>query len=230
MSMIWVKFYPSDWLGGTRGMTASETGIYITLIAMMYERDGSVQDDTARLARICGSSPAAFKKALDVLIDEGKIQRADGLLTNERVSRELKNASELSAVQRDNVNSRWNKKRNEINDSDDTAVLPPKYDGNTYQKPDTRKKEDTSNDVANATTDLEWIWSVGIRHLTDRKVQERQARSAVGKWRKTERDRDIRRHIEAMVAAQVIDPVPWINARITAIAKQRDGPGVRVAV
>ena len=36
----WIKFYPSDWLAGTRGMSATEAGVYINLIAMMYESDG----------------------------------------------------------------------------------------------------------------------------------------------------------------------------------------------
>ena len=38
----WFKFYPSDWLGGTRGLTAEETGVYITMIAMMYEAGGGL--------------------------------------------------------------------------------------------------------------------------------------------------------------------------------------------
>lgn len=69
------QFYPSDWLAGTRGLTAAETGVYITLIAMMYEAEGPVSDDSKRLARLCGSTPAAFKKAIDGLVSTGKLTR-----------------------------------------------------------------------------------------------------------------------------------------------------------
>jgi len=78
--MPWVQFYPSDWLAGTRGMTASETGIYITLIATMYERCEPLTEDVGRLSRLCGASPSAFKNALNLLIEDGKIERVDGVL------------------------------------------------------------------------------------------------------------------------------------------------------
>lgn len=69
----WIRFFPSDWLAGTRGMTAAETGIYITLIAMMYERGEPIPNDTRRLARLCGTTTASFTKALDRFITEQRI-------------------------------------------------------------------------------------------------------------------------------------------------------------
>ncbi len=55
MSIIHVAFYPSDWLAGTRGLSDAETGVYITLIARMYEMAGPIERDDNRLARLCGS-------------------------------------------------------------------------------------------------------------------------------------------------------------------------------
>ncbi len=69
--MPWVRFFPSDWLGGTRGMGAAETGIYITLVATMYERCEPIPEDHKRLSRLCGASNSAFKKALEDLVSEG---------------------------------------------------------------------------------------------------------------------------------------------------------------
>ena len=90
----WVKFYPSDWLAGTRGMSALETGVYITLIATMYEKQAPIKEDTGRLARVCGASNSAFKKALAVLVYEGKIARTNGLLCNHREGRETETRAE----------------------------------------------------------------------------------------------------------------------------------------
>jgi hypothetical protein len=61
-------------------MTAAETGIYITLIALMYERREPLPSDTERLARMCGASKREFSAALKALIDDGKITIVDGAL------------------------------------------------------------------------------------------------------------------------------------------------------
>ena len=77
-----VSFYPSDWLAGTRGMTAAQMGVYITLIAMMYERAGPIRcDDMAKLARLCGTSASALKGLLESLISDGKINRDGDMLS-----------------------------------------------------------------------------------------------------------------------------------------------------
>ncbi|MBW8282505.1 MAG: YdaU family protein [Rhizobium sp.] len=136
--MPWVRFFPSDWLGGTRGMSAVETGIYITLIATMYERGEPIQEDHSRLARLCGASNSAFKKALEILVDEGKISRVDGGLWNDRVEKEQVYLSEKSEVGSRAANVRWSKKDNKNNGGGDTDALPAQSQGNANQKPDTR--------------------------------------------------------------------------------------------
>jgi len=136
--MPWVRFFPSDWLGGTRGMSAVETGIYITLIATMYERGEPIVEDHARLARLCGASNSAFRKALDTLIDEGKITRIEAGLWNDRVEKEQVYLSEKSEVGSRAANARWGKKHNKNNDADDADALQTQCQGNANQKPDTR--------------------------------------------------------------------------------------------
>ncbi|MBM6396182.1 YdaU family protein [Ochrobactrum anthropi] len=135
--MPWVRFFPSDWLGGTRGMSAVETGIYITLIATMYERGEPIVEDHARLARLCGASNSAFKKALDTLIDEGKITRIEAGLWNDRVEKEQVYLSEKSEVGSRAANARWGKKHNKNNAANDADALQTQCQGNANQKPDT---------------------------------------------------------------------------------------------
>lgn len=107
--VVYVNFYPSDWLAGTRGMTAAETGVYITLVAMMYERGGSVRNEPARLARLCGASNASFARILQTLIDQGKVVQDGDLLTNIRVGRELVCVGKRSAAGTKAANDRWGK-------------------------------------------------------------------------------------------------------------------------
>jgi uncharacterized protein YdaU (DUF1376 family) len=142
--MPWVRFFPSDWLGGTRGMSAAETGIYITLIATMYERCEPVPEDHQRLARLCGSPYTRFVAALENLIAEGKILRTERGLWNERVQKENELRSEKRNTAQLAANTRWATKLNKNNESDDANALPTECDGNANQKPDTRtikKKE-----------------------------------------------------------------------------------------
>jgi len=136
--MPWVRFFPSDWLAGTRGMSAAETGIYITLIATMYEKGAPIAEDHARLARLCGASNAVFKKALETLIDDRKIQRVDGGLWNDRVGRESEIRSEKSEVGSRAANARWGNKRNKNNVAADANALPEQSERNANQKPEAR--------------------------------------------------------------------------------------------
>lgn len=112
----WVRFYASDWLAGTRGLTAAETGVYITLIAMMYERGVPLSFSDTQLARLCGTPPARFSDALETLIGRGHIVRRDAGLWNDRVEIEIQRSASLSTIGRQSSEARWSKKRNKNND------------------------------------------------------------------------------------------------------------------
>ena len=84
-----IKFYPSDFLGGTSGLSPAERGCYITLLCLMYEADGPIERHDARLSRRCGAPKAAFIRILDALIDEGKIVQSDGMLFNKRAEKAI---------------------------------------------------------------------------------------------------------------------------------------------
>lgn len=137
----WIRFFPSDWLAGTRGMTAAESGIYITLIALMYERGGEIENNPPRLCRLCGSSNSSFKKVLETLISERKITLTDGLLTNKRVVEELSYTREKSSVARASAKSRWGKKPNKNNTDIDASAMQTQCGRNANQKPEAREKD-----------------------------------------------------------------------------------------
>ena len=127
MSIIHIAFYPSDWLAGTRGLSAEESGVYITLVCRMYEMAGPIERDDDRLHRLCGTkSKAAFVRTLDYLISEGKIIEVDGGLFNERCAKEIENVTEKSSKAKAAAQSRWNKKPNK-NKTGDNADASPKH-------------------------------------------------------------------------------------------------------
>lgn len=164
MSIIHIAFYPSDWLAGTRGLSDAETGIYITLIARMYEMAGPIERDDARLARLCGcKSRATFVKALDYLIFEGKITEVDGGLFNERVEKEIENTTQRSSKAKAAAQSRWARKSNKNNEGSDAgaSVEHMPQPCQSESEPDISKDTNVSlcnskptpaNDVAKAVT------------------------------------------------------------------------------
>lgn len=138
------QFYPSDWLAGTRGLTAAETGVYITLVAMMYENEGPVPSDFKRLARLCGSTPAAFKKAVDGLLSTGKLVQDHRGFFNRRVEIEIEKRSEKRAAASASANARW-KKTEKKQRPENANASNSQCERNANQSPDTREEKEEAN-------------------------------------------------------------------------------------
>jgi len=85
----WFRFFPSDFLSGVSGLSASERGVYISLLSIMYDRGGPLKREDDRLARQCGLPKAGFVRALQALTDQGKIEIDGQWLCNSRAKSEL---------------------------------------------------------------------------------------------------------------------------------------------
>lgn len=130
-------------------MTAEETGVYITLIARMYEMAGSIERDDERLYRICGcKSKKSFQKIASYLVYEGKVQEENGQLFNERVQKEIKKVVEKSSKAKDAAEARWKRKPNKINGNDNADALQADMLGECQPKPEPKPYIDTSNEVS----------------------------------------------------------------------------------
>jgi len=122
-----IKFYPSDFLAGTSGLSPAERGVYITLLCLIYETDGQVPRDDARLSRRCGSPKASFKRTLDALIDEGKITERDGMLSNERAEKVIVDRQNRIQNATHAAQQKWDaqRKKSEQNQRQDDAGAVP---------------------------------------------------------------------------------------------------------
>jgi uncharacterized protein YdaU (DUF1376 family) len=89
--MRWYKHDPSAFLEGVFGLTAEERGFYITLIDLLYARDGhDVRDELVCSAMAC--NPRTWRAVKRRLIACGKVREVDGKLTANRVERTLNEA------------------------------------------------------------------------------------------------------------------------------------------
>lgn len=178
----WVKFFPSDWLAGTSGLTGVERGIYMTIICLIYEADGPVAMDDARLARRCGVTKSCLRKAVDALIDEGKISIVDGALMNDRCAKEIENREKRSQKSSQAAKIKWhgNSEKSQQKQSKNSANASPKQCPNDAITRSHILEPDVSNEtnsagasVADAFSDF---WSV-----YPHKVGKREAEKAFGK-------------------------------------------------
>lgn len=87
------RFYPSDFMRGVRGLTAQEVGVYTMLLCRMYEESGPIECHILRLSTYCGMREATFEKTLNKLVALGKINLANGMLSNGRAEIEISNRS-----------------------------------------------------------------------------------------------------------------------------------------
>ena len=214
MSDPWFKFYASDWLAGTRGLTSSETGIYITLVSMMYERGEAIQRDDKRLSRLCGCTKASFTKALDALINERKITHVDGALSQDRVEKEREKRQEKSQKTSRSAKERWkthDEKNEQKQHDDDANALNPQCETDAipdtrYQKPDIKKEIKINFDI---------FWN-----LWPNKVAKPKAKAAWDKLTKEDqtvivslRDAGFSNWRESSPAANPIHAASFLNQR-----------------
>lgn len=137
----WVKFYPSDWLAGTSVLTASERGVYITLVALIYEHGGPIPYHEGRLARGCGLTKGSFARSVASLVDQGKLEIVDGHLTNRRAVIELSEREKRSQKARRSAEARWHApgEKTQQNQGSLCANASPEHcSGDAIQKPEAR--------------------------------------------------------------------------------------------
>lgn len=218
MSIIHVAFYPSDWLAGTRGLTAEETGVYITLIARMYEMAAPIERDDQRLSRLCGcKTKPSFVRALEYLISEGKIVETKDGLFNNRVQKEIKNTTEKSDKAKAAAQSRWDRKPNKINGGEDADAYADASDKHMPQACQSEPESDITLPKGSDSQAVDFtkeVFDRGVDFLGKYGTSDRQARALIGKWRKQAGDTETFNALRDANREGVTEPVAWITARL----------------
>lgn len=121
----YVPFYTSDWLAGTGGMTAGVKGVYITLLCLIYETEAPLPQSHAMLARRCGASNSAFKKALEELIEDGKIEVREDGIWSEKCEKHISTRQKLSSRNAKAAKVRWEKTQEKQGEGDADGMQKP---------------------------------------------------------------------------------------------------------
>ena len=88
-AQAWIKFFPSDFIGGVRRLSVEGIAVYTMLLAEMWDRrkavDLSREGDRRLFAGACGLSTRKFNAVLAELKGRGKIvEPAPGIYLNGR--------------------------------------------------------------------------------------------------------------------------------------------------
>lgn len=210
MRIPYFNFYPTDFMKGVRGLTPQEVGIYVMLLCRIYEENGPIAIHPGRMAAYCGCSERLVAKVIDRLVYLGRLTISEGMISDDRAEVEIaKRENALKSQSRAGEISAQKRKQNQRQAS--TGV---QRDGN-HTDTDTDKSS-----VANATDGVavdfaKQLFERAVAFLGRHGVKEAQARSFVGRLRKSNADPDIFAAFVACGKAGAIDPIPWITANLT---------------
>lgn len=149
----WFQFYPNDWLAGTRGLSAVETGVYITIIATLYDRAAPLPNNPERLARMCGASKRVFVAALERLVDDGKLMMDARGIWNARVEQELQSRNEKVERNKKAAESRWEWKTEQNQRESDADALQPQCQNDAISEVRSQKSDIEERPLSETSSD-----------------------------------------------------------------------------
>ena len=238
MSAPWFPFFTADWIVGVTCLSAAERGVYVSLIAKIYDSEGPIKHDDRRLARECGMAPPAFKRALAALIETGKLTLKDGLIFNDRAKNELSERRNRRDEAAKAANARWLKHKENQHHEDATASPAQCAEDATRAHVLQSQKKDSSLEASasNAVPALSpfpakpkyldakhELWGEGKAMLIDLGVSKSRCGALIGQWCKETRD-DYAGVLDAIARAREfkpIDPVPWIVQALPRASKPK---------
>lgn len=186
--MPFIKFFPGDFLGGTGGLSPAERGVYITILCLIWENDGPVDMDDARLARRCGMPKAAFLKAMTALIDEGKLHRTGSGISNDRAEKTLMDRRNRIKNATHAANSRHHAQteKNEENQCHDDATAMPEQcvdDAKPEARSQIEKREAKASPKKASRLSPDWVLPKSWGDWAISMISERSVRLEADKFR-----------------------------------------------
>lgn len=221
----WLKFYPRDWRADEKLRLCSigARGLWIEMLALMHGAGGRLliagqRPTLQQIAVQVGSSVDEIEPLIHELESAGVFSRDHkGVI----YSRRMKSDEKKSEIARKNGKRGGNPKLcNKRGNSGSVKGANKGQDKLRSQKPDTLPE----GNGADAPPDAEkLLFDAGVELLMDAGKSEGSARSIIGKWRKDTGDDDaVRLAIAECKAANISEPVSWIEGRFKARGEKRD--------
>lgn len=211
------KMDPAKWDFGTANLSLEEEAAYLRIINAIHKHDAGVPDNDRVLAGLFRVSTRKARALVDALIAAGKVTIEDGQIWNDRARSDLVHRG-FTSISRAESGAKGGRTRAE------NAAKSLKDNEASKANASTRIEENREEytianamdgDAIDAPSDLsKELFERGVKFLGRHGVEERNARSVIGKWRKDHPDTEILSAFMDCAKSGAIDPIPWITARL----------------
>jgi len=215
---------PGAWDFGTASLSLEEEAAYLRIVNAIHKHKGPVPDQDRVLAGLFRVSTRKARALVKALQDAGKVTIEDGLIWNDRARSDLVQRGFVS-ISRAESGAKGGRTRAEnaaksLKDKDTDQAIASSREEKRREELSEAKASDESPDFAKQ------LWDRGVAFLERNGTPNRQAKAMIGKWRKFYQDTDIFDAFAACSKQGVVDPIPWIAARLNGRDKG-DGKSTR---
>lgn len=215
---------PGAWDFGTSSLSLEEEAAYLRIVNAIHKHKGPVPDQDRVLAGLFRVSTRKARALVKALQDAGKVTIEDGLIWNDRARSDLVQRGFVS-ISRAESGAKGGRTRAEnaaksLKDKDTDQAIASSREEKRREELSEAKASDENPDFAKQ------LWDRGVAFLERNGTPNRQAKAMIGKWRKFYQDTDIFDAFAACSKQGVVDPIPWIAARLNGRDKG-DGKSTR---
>lgn len=215
---------PGAWDFGTASLSLEEEAAYLRIVNAIHKHKGPVPDQDRVLAGLFRVSTRKARALVKALQDAGKVTIEDGLIWNDRARSDLVQRGFVS-ISRAESGAKGGRTRAEnaaksLKDKDTDQAIASSREEKRREELSEAKASDENPDFAKQ------LWDRGVAFLERNGTPNRQAKAMIGKWRKFYQDTDIFDAFAACSKQGVVDPIPWIAARLNGRDKG-DGKSTR---
>ena len=207
------KMDPADWDNGTARLSLEEEAAYLRIVNSIHKHKAPVPHVDRVLAGMFRTSTRKARTLVSALVDAGKIVIEDGAIWNDRARSDLVHRGFVS-ISRAESGAKGGRKSAEVRAKSLETNEPDQAIASTREEK-RREDIDTEAKASDASVDFaKQLWDRGVSFLGRHGTQDKQARTLMGKWRKAYTDTDIFEAFAACSKEGIIDPVPWITAKL----------------
>lgn len=225
----WMPWYIGDYLRDTMHLDAEQDGAYRRLIDACWIRSGVLPSDDAQLAMITKLGPKRWKAVKNVVASFFQVSE-DGW-RHKRVTEELRKADAnlraRSAGGKKAAEKKWSEARAHGSRIADAQIRqrPASANAPLSDAPSPSPYSDPNGSApggARIIDPVKALFDIGVEILTASGRSDRDARSLIGRWRKSLGDQELSDLLAS--AARKTEPVAWLSAAVRDAERRKASP------
>jgi uncharacterized protein YdaU (DUF1376 family) len=216
MSLAYFPMFPTDFDADTGHLTFAEDGAYNRLLRLSWRcPEAKMPDDLDWICRKARAVTEADRGLIEAVLSEF-FTRKGGKVFSARLHREWieANAAHAKRVLAGKNGGKAKAAKAKENTPSNATEMPEQCPSNQNQNQNHIYSEANASD-GDAVEDVgKQLFDKAVLYLGKHGTPATKARSLVGLWRKANSDGELLEALRDCQRAGVIDPIPWITARL----------------